>query len=98
MHAGEWGITLQLALAYDLAGHTARVLRIQRPDGSTVDREPTVASEATGALEYVTVEGDFPDPGGYVLQPIVTFPTLQLVGDEVLLPVDPVLPAPPETS
>ena len=98
MHAGEYGITLAIALEFDITGYTAVVLRIQRPNGSTVDREPTVADAATGALEYVTVDGDFPDPGGYVLQPIVTLAGLRLAGEQVLVAVDPVLAAPAETS
>ena len=51
-----------------------------------------------GTLEYVTEEEDFPDPGGYVLQMVVTFTAMRLYSRQVLLAVDPALAVPVETS
>lgn len=58
----------------DLSTTTARVLRVQKPDGTSYDRTALLATDGSdGAIYYTTAAGDLPAPGYYWLQALLTF-------------------------
>lgn len=60
--------------AFDLSAATGRVLRIEKPDGTSYDRTALLVGDGTdGAVYYVTVSGDLAAAGYYWIQALLTF-------------------------
>lgn len=55
MNVGEYGISFNLNVNYDISAATALSLAITRPDGTTITGTPTA-----GAVDLVTPLGTFP--------------------------------------
>jgi hypothetical protein len=64
---GTIGLTINMACGTNISAGTATML-IRKPNKKTLEKVVVVDNSATGAVHYVTVDGDLDIPGVYTFR------------------------------
>jgi len=78
-YVGEIGTDIIVDIGTDITGATPTVLKVQKPDGTTV--EWTASIYNSNYLKYTTISGDFDQSGTYVVQASLTLTGWTGLGD-----------------
>jgi hypothetical protein len=74
-YTNEIGVVIRLNTGIDLTGATNPIIKVLRPDGSSVTWTATIVSinSSNSYVQYTTQSGDLNLPGLYRVQPFVNF-------------------------
>jgi len=83
------GTVIRLNMGADVSDATAVVLNVYKPSGTEDEWTAAVDGSDDEAIVYTTVEDDLDEVGEYMIQPLLTFAAIELLGDTVRMVVHP---------
>jgi hypothetical protein len=83
------GTVIRLNMGTDVSAASAIMLEVHKPDGTEDEWTAAVDGADDEAVTYTTAADDLDQVGEYLIQPLMTFDTMELLGDTVRMVVHP---------